>query len=212
MEFTLTLIIVIATAIISISGFNNHKLMDDLIFYPPAITRRNQWYRMITHGFIHADPVHLIFNMLALYSFGENVEVLFVQFFGSIGKIIYLLLYFSALVIASVPDLIKYRNSYHYRSLGASGAVSAVIFASILIFPTGGIGFAFIPGVSIPGYIFAVIYLVISSILAKRGRDNIGHTAHITGAIYGLLFTYVAISAFTDYDVLKAFILQVKNG
>jgi membrane associated rhomboid family serine protease len=211
MEFTLSLIIVIATSVISISGFNNHKLMDDLIFYPPAIIKRKQWYRMITHGFIHADPIHLIFNMLALYSFGANVEVLFGQFFGTAGKLIFLLLYFSALIIASVPDLIKYRHSYHYRSLGASGAVSAVIFASILIFPTGGIGFAFIPGVSIPGYIFAVIYLIISSVLAKRGRDNIGHTAHITGAIYGLIFTYVAITASTDYDVLKAFVSQIKG-
>jgi membrane associated rhomboid family serine protease len=209
MQFTITLVITLATVIVSIGAFNNQKLVDDLIFYPPAITRRNQWYRFITHGFIHADAIHLIFNMLAFYSFGENVETLFGIYLGPMGKLFYVLLYFSALIVASIPDFIKYRNSYHYRSLGASGAVSAIIFASILFFPTGRVSFFFIP---IPGYIFAVVYLIISSVLAKRGQDNIGHTAHITGAIYGLLFTYIVVTAFTDYDLLKMFIEQIRGN
>lgn len=213
MEFSLTLIIVLITSLISIGGLSNQKVIDDLVFYPPAIKNRNQWYRFITHGFIHADAAHLIFNMIALYSFGKALEVYFSDplILGSKGKLVYLLLYFSALIIASVPDYIKFRDSYHFRSLGASGGVAAVIFSSILFYPTGGIGFAFIPGVSIPGYIFGLIYLIVSTILARRGQDNIGHGAHITGAIYGLVFTYVTVTLFTDYKILDAFWDQIKR-
>ncbi|HEX7905543.1 MAG TPA: rhomboid family intramembrane serine protease [Chitinophagaceae bacterium] len=210
MEFSITLIIVIVTALVSIGGFTNAKIIDDLIFYPPSI-RRGQWYRFITHGFIHADAFHLIFNMIALYSFGERVESVFTSpvVFGEKGKLVYLLLYFSALIIASIPDFIKHRDHFHFRSLGASGAVSAVIFASILFNPNDGIGFAFLQGLSIPGYIFAIIYLVVSTIMARKANDNIGHGAHITGAIYGLVFTYVATAVFTDIDILGYFWKQV---
>ena len=210
MALSITLILVIITSIVSIGGFNSEKIKNDLIFYPPSINR-GQLYRFITHGFIHADPMHLIFNMLAFYSFGEVVETMF-QYpvvFGTNGKIIYLVLYFSALVVASIPDYIKHRNNEYYRSLGASGAVSAVIFSSILFNPTAGIGFALIPGISIPGYIFGILYLVVSSVLAKKAQDNIGHSAHITGAVYGLLFTYIATKLFTDIDILKIFWTQV---
>ena len=210
MEFTITLVIVIATCLVSISGFSNQKIIDDLIFYPPSV-KRGQVYRFISHGFIHADPAHLIFNMLALYSFGEGVEFLYSYpfIFDTKSKLVYLLLYFTALIVASVPDDLKHRHQYHYRSLGASGAVSAVIFSAILFNPNTGVGLIFIPGLRIPGYIFAIIYLVISTILAKRGQDNIGHTAHITGAIYGLIFTYIATELFTDYDILDSFWKQV---
>lgn len=211
MELSFTLIIVIVTALVSIGGFNNQKIINDLIFYPPAVNR-GQFYRFITHGFIHADPAHLIFNMIALYSFGENVEVIFTYLFGDKGKLIYLLLYFTALIVASVPDYFKHRNNSLYRSLGASGAVSAVIFTSILFNPNSGIGFAFIPGLSIPGYIFGIIYLIVSTILAKKAQDNIGHGAHITGAIYGLVFTYLATKLFTSYDILQGFWKQVTGG
>lgn len=213
MEFTITLVIVIATCAVSIGAFNSEKIKNDLIFYPPLINR-GQIYRFITHGFIHADAMHLIFNMLALYSFGEVVELYFAfpAVFGTNGKIIYLLLYFSALIVSSIPDYIKHRSNYHYRSLGASGAVSAIIFSAILFNPNAGIGFAFIPGLSIPGYIFAILYLVISSVMAKRAQDNIGHTAHITGAIYGLVFTFVAMELMTKLDILKIFWQQVTGN
>lgn len=213
MDISITLIIVILTGIISFSAFNNDKLKNDLIFYPPEINR-GQVYRFITHGFIHADIGHLIFNMIALYSFGEILEQYYVfpQVFGSSGKLIYLILYFTALIVASVPDYFKHRNDYYYRSLGASGAVSAVIFSSILFNPNGGIGLIFLPGLNIPGYIFGAIYLVVSTILAKRGKDNIGHGAHITGAFYGLIFTYIATKLFTDIDILQYFWSQVTGG
>lgn len=209
-QFTITLVFVIATGIISFIAFSNDKLKNDMIFYPPDI-KRGQVYRFITHGLIHADITHLLFNMIALYSFGEAVETIysFPIVFGEKGKLFYVILYLSALIIASLPDYIKHRNDYYYRSLGASGAVSAVIFSSILFHPTGGIGFAFLPGVSIPGYIFGLIYIVVSTILAKRGQDNIGHGAHLTGAFYGLIFTYITTKLFTDIDILDFFWKQV---
>lgn len=213
MDLSITLIIVIITAIISIGAFNNEKTKNDLIFYPPYINR-GQVYRFITHGLIHADVGHLIFNMIALYSFGEVVEQIysFPGVFGNSGKLIYIILYVSALIVASVPDYFKHKDNYYYRSLGASGAVSAVIFSSILFNPNGGIGFIFLPGINIPGYIFGAIYIIVSTILARRGQDNIGHGAHITGAIYGLLFTYVATKLLTDIDILKVFWSQVSGG
>jgi membrane associated rhomboid family serine protease len=213
MDFSITLVLVIATGIISLFGFNNEKLKNDLLFYPPSVNR-GQVYRFITHGFVHADPFHLIFNLIAFYSFGESVEAIFSldPVFGDNGRIFYVVLYFSALIVASLPDYIKHRNDYYFRSLGASGAVSAVIFASILFNPNAGIGFAFIPGINIPGYIFGAIYVVVSTIMAKRGGDNIGHTAHLTGAVYGLIFTYITTKMFTDIDILDLFWKQVTGG
>lgn len=212
MDFSITVIIVIGTGIVSFIAFNNEKLKNDLIFYPPSINR-GQVYRFLSHGLIHADFMHLIFNMIALYSFGEAVETIysFPEVFGSNGKLFYVILYVSALIIASVPDYIKHRHDYYYRSLGASGAVSAVIFSSILFNPKGGIGFAILPGVAIPGYIFGLIYIVASTYFAKRGQDNIGHVAHITGAVYGLIFTYITTKLFSNWDVIELFLRQIKG-
>ena len=111
MNISITLILVIGTGIISFLAFNNEKIKNDLIFYPPAINR-GQVYRFITHGFIHGDTMHLIFNLIALYSFGENVEAMFSHpvIFAEKGRLFYIILYFSGLIIASVPDYIKHRN------------------------------------------------------------------------------------------------------
>jgi membrane associated rhomboid family serine protease len=211
MEFSLTLIIVILTSLVSIGAFNNSKMMDDLIFYGPAISQRRQWYRMLTHGLIHADAAHLIFNMIALYSFGTGLEKAFSSscLFGNLGKLMFLILYVTALVAASVPDLMKHKDSYHFRSLGASGAVSAVIFASIVILPTIGVGIIFLP-IHIPGYLFAVLYLAISAYLDKRGGGNINHGAHMWGAVYGLLFTIAFIYAMGQLDIIDNFKEQLK--
>ncbi|MEO7924224.1 MAG: rhomboid family intramembrane serine protease [Chitinophagaceae bacterium] len=212
MDLSITLIIVIITSLVSIGGFNNQKIIDDLIFYPPAV-KRGQWYRLVTHGLIHADGFHLIFNMIALYSFGEAVEkALFSYscFFGTNGKWIFLLLYITGLIVASIPDLVKHRDSYHFRSLGASGAVSAVVFSSILLLPKLGVGLAFIPGIQIPGYIFAVLYLIISAYLDKKGGGKVNHGAHLWGAVYGLLFTYIAVNFFTDINIIENFKEQLQ--
>jgi membrane associated rhomboid family serine protease len=224
MDLTITLIIVIVTAIISISAFSNHKIIDDLIFYPPAAAR-GQWYRFFSCGLIHADYFHLIFNMYALYSFGENVEMGlmyssvegpvrdngFMQIFGETrGKLLYLLMYVLALGFCLIPTYFRHRNDYYYRSLGASGAVSAVIFAGMILEPRSGVGLIFIPGISIPGYIFAPLFLVISHYLSTRSRDNVNHSAHIWGAVFGVIFIIVMAYLLSDYDVVEGFIRSIR--
>ena len=159
---TITIAIVALTCIISFTAFSNEKITEDLIFYPPAITYKNQWYRFITCGFIHADIMHLAFNMYSFYLFGEMVESAFVSIFGEKGKPLYLILYITSLVICLLPTYIQHKDNYHYRSLGASGAVSAVIFVGIFLNPTMLMGIFPIP-VNIPGFIFGPI-----SFMAKR--------------------------------------------
>lgn len=223
MELSITLIIIIATSIISFIAFSNRNLMDQLIFYPPAV-RRGQWYRFFSCGLIHADIGHLLFNMFALYIFGvgtkieteefgtffTGVEYKFIAVFGQNGKFIYLAMYVLALAASVIPTYSKNKDNYHYRSLGASGAVSAVIFASILFSPVLGMGLFFIP-VYIAGFLFGIIYLLISNWLDRRGGGNINHSAHIFGALFGVGFTIIACQAFSDYPVLEAFVQQIKD-
>ena len=214
MDLSITLIIIIVTGIVSLSGFGNQKIIDDLIFYPPAV-KKGQWYRFFSCGLIHADLGHLLFNMYALYIFGvgqhrTGVEYSFIEIFGPKGKWIYLLMYIAALAVCLIPTYSKHKENYHYRSLGASGAVSAVVFAQILLNPLIGLGLFFIP-VYIAGFLFGIIYLVVSHWLDRKGASNINHSAHIFGAIFGVVFTIVACQAFSDFPVLSYFVNQVKN-
>lgn len=212
MQFDITTILIIAIVLVSIGGFSNPKIIDDLIFYPPAI-QRGQYYRFITHGFIHADVMHLLFNMIALYSFGPHLEKVFTFscIFGSLGKLFYLLLYFLALIIASLPDYFRYKDSYHFRSLGASGAVSAVIFSLIIFFPQSPIGLIFLP-VQIPGYVFAIVYLGITVYLDRRGGGRVNHSAHFWGAAFGIVFTLVCCQLFAHgFKVYDNFFMQLQS-
>jgi len=214
MDISITLIIVIITSLVSIGAFSNQKLLNDLIFYPPSV-KAGQWYRFFSCGLIHADAGHLIFNMLALYLFGAGqnktgVEYIFIALFGNNGKWIFLLMYLLALGVSLLPTYLKNINNYNYRSLGASGAVSAVVFAKILFDPINGIGLFFIP-LYIAGFLFAIIYLFVSSWLDRKGGDNINHSAHIFGAIFGLAFTILACITLSEYPVLTAFIDQIKT-
>jgi membrane associated rhomboid family serine protease len=186
MEISITLIIIIATSIISFIAFNNHRLLDQFIFYPPAV-RRGQIYRFFSCGLIHADFGHLIFNMISLYLFGEAVESKFMEAFGPAGRLVYLGMYVLALAVSVIPTYINNKDNYHYRSLGASGAVSAVIFAGILFFPLARLGLFFIP-IYVAGFLFGIIYLFVSGWLDKRGGGNINHSAHIFGALFGVGF------------------------
>jgi membrane associated rhomboid family serine protease len=212
MEFSITLLLVLANLAVSIPAFNNSKLMNDLIFYPPAITNNRQYYRFITHGFLHADLPHLAFNMVALYSFGGAVEKIFSLncLFGSMGKIYYLLMYLAALVIATLPTYLKNKENYHYRSLGASGAVSAVVFAGISLLPQIPINFMFVP-IDIPGYIFGIAYLGISAYLDRKGGGNVNHSAHFWGAAFGVAFTIILCIALAQLNVFENFIKQIQS-
>jgi membrane associated rhomboid family serine protease len=185
-------------------------MIDDLIFYPPAITHQQQWYRFFTCGLIHADLAHLAFNMYALYLFGSHVEDTFIVIFGQQGKFFYLLLYISALFFCLLPTYAKNKDNYHYRSLGASGAVSAVVFGFILFNPLQGLGLLFIP-IYIAGFLFGIIYLLVSNWLEKRSGGNINHSAHIWGSIYGVVFIIVMARLFSDVPVLRIFLDQILN-
>lgn len=210
MHLSITLVIVIFTVIVSISAFSNHNILNDLIFYPPAVTNNKQWYRFFTCGLVHADIAHLAFNMLALYLFGQGVETNFKDsvLFGDSGGLIYGALYVSALFVSLFPTYLKNRNNYTYRSLGASGAVSAIVFAGLVLFPQMEVYMYFIP-IGIPGFIFAPLYLLLSYLLAKRGRDNVNHSAHIWGSIYGAVFVIVACLAI-GFPVIENFTESVK--
>lgn len=191
MQLSITISIIIITVLVSIGAFSNPKIMDDLIYYPPAVTKQNQWYRFFSCGLIHADYGHLFFNMLSLYLFGRFVEQGFGELFGEMGKWIYLLMYITALAVSILPTHFKNKNNYYYRSLGASGAVSAVVFAGLMLVPTLSLYIFFIP-IPIPGFIFAPLYLLISAMMERKGAGNINHSAHIWGSLYGLAFIIVA--------------------
>ena len=187
----ITVIIIAITCIVSILCFNGTLNGNKLIFNAYQVWHRKEWYRMLTSGMIHSGWGHLFFNMLTLYFFGRVVEQYFSAAFGGVlGTVLYVVLYVSALAISSLGDLVKYRNNWNYNALGASGAVSAVLFASILFAPKMGIYIYLIP-IPVPGYMFAPLYLLYCWYMAKRNMDNIGHTAHFWGAVYGILFPII---------------------
>jgi len=207
---SITLIIIIVTCIVSFMAFSNQKIMSDLIFYPPAVTNQRQYQRFFTCGFIHADITHLLFNMLSLYLFGDAfVEVKFAEIFGPNGKFLYLLMYIAALPVSLLPTYLRNKNNYEYRSLGASGAVSAVVFAGLMIAPYIKVGLFIIPPI-IPGFIFGPLYLIISAFLDKKGGGNINHSAHIWGALFGIAFLIVAGKLLADYNAISEFVRGVK--
>ena len=209
---TLTLIITIATVGISLVAMNNQTLMDKCIFHPYSIAKDpSQWYRAVTCGFIHADIPHLAFNMFSFYMFGDLVEQNFMRLFGDMGHILYILFYVSALVARIIPTYFRYQKKYNYFSLGASGAVSAIVFAGIFLEPKLPIGIIFIP-VFIPGFLFGPIYLALTIYLSKKGNGNINHSAHLWGSLYGIVFLILASKVFGiegASDVLGNFIDQV---
>jgi membrane associated rhomboid family serine protease len=212
MSISITLIIIIITAIISFMAFSNAELMNKLIFYPPDIAQRKQWYRFFSNGLIHADIGHLAFNMISLYFFGDLVNDAFSSntLFGNMGSLLYLIMYVSALAVCLVPTYTKNKENYYYRSLGASGAVSAVIFSGILLYPAAPLSFFFLP-LQIPGFIFGPLYLIITAYLNKRGGGGINHSAHLWGALYGIAFTIVLCFALkTGFNPLTQFAQAVK--
>jgi membrane associated rhomboid family serine protease len=186
---SVTIIIIILTAIISIAAFNNIILFDQLKLFPAAMSNGKDAYRMVTYGFIHADWLHLAVNMYVLYNFGEyGTELMYTMAFGNKGILFFILLYIGGIMTSVIPSYEKHKHNFNYTAVGASGAVSAVVFAFILFNPLQIFNFLFIP-FDIPAYIFGGLYMGISYYLAKQNRGNIGHDAHFFGALFGIMFT-----------------------
>ena len=184
----ITYIIIIFTASVSIPAFTNHELFAKMRFNAYIIKESKQWYRFFSYGLLHANWAHLIMNMFVLYSFGGQVEYLMKYCFGMQGNFYYAVLYVGAIFISVIPSFEKHKRDSWYNAVGASGAVSAVVFSSIIFMPTSKIELLFLP-IPIPAAIFGILYLVYSAYMAKRGTDNIGHDAHFWGALFGAIFT-----------------------
>jgi len=150
---------------------------------------KHQYYRFITCGLIHADLVHLAFNMFTLFFFGKALEILYAGELG-LQSYYYPILYVTALIASNIPSYLKHKDDFNYRSLGASGAVCAVVFACIMIRPWAEIRLYFIP---MPALIYAILFMVYSVYMSRRGGDNVNHDAHLWGALFGVLFT-IAVS------------------
>ena len=178
-----TFILIAITGVVSWLAFGNRKLADRLILWPPAISRNRQYERLLTYGFIHANFAHLLFNMITLFFFGQLIE----QFMRGVTRSqwTYPLFYLAALVVSILPSYLKNRKNPNYMSLGASGAVSAVLFAFVLLSPWSVILVMFIPA---PAILYAVFYVGYSIWMDKRGGDNVNHSAHLAGAAFGVMF------------------------
>lgn len=194
----ITMGIIAVTVVISFLCFSNQALRQKLIFWPPAI-KQNQFHRFITHGFIHADGNHLLFNMITLYFFGVYVERLYEKLVGGFG---FVLFYLSAIIVAMIPTYLAQKNNQNYYSLGASGAVSAVLFTFILVKPWSKLYLFF--AIPIPAIIFAMAYTAYSIWAERRNKDNINHSAHLWGAAYG-----VVVTALLEPKLISHFIQQL---
>ena len=180
-----TLIIIAITCVVSFFAFNDAALMRRLILWPPAVERQKEYYRLITYGLIHADGQHLLFNMMTLFFFGRAMEGVYSSRLGPLGFAIF---YVGGLVVSILPTFLKNRNNSNYHSLGASGAVSAVLFAFILIEPWARIVVFVVP---MPAILYAILYIVYSIYMDRRGVGNVNHSAHLWGAAYGVIFTAI---------------------
>lgn len=202
---SITLFIILFTVLISVTAFRNVELFDKLKLNSYMVAKKKEYYRMVSHTFLHADWMHLIFNMITMYFFGEYAELQIKANFGA-GAVLFVGLYLFGGVVATLPSVIKHKNDHWYNSVGASGAVAAVLFTSILFDPWMGIQFYFIP-IPIPGFIFGVAYLVYSQYMISKSRDNINHDAHFAGAVFGFIFPVIL-----KPTLIHTFIINLTGG
>ena len=200
---TITLALCIVTFLISFQGFNNYNIVDKLRHYPVAEHKNKEYYRFLSSGFVHGGWLHLIINLFVLYQFGPIVEEIYSQLFGPLwGPTIFLLVYLSTIVAADLPTFFKHKNNPGYSAIGASGAVSGIVFIYILFFPWAQLAlYGIIPFRAIFG---GIAYLIYSSWASKNQNDRIDHSAHFYGAVYGMVVTIILEPA-----VLNNFIHQL---
>jgi membrane associated rhomboid family serine protease len=189
---SLNIIIIGITVIISILSFSNSELFNTLKFNAYFIKERKEGWRFFSYALVHSGWMHLLINMWVLYSFGEIVEQILMVSFKMKGVLYFFLLYLGGILFSTLFDFGKHKNDPYYNAVGASGAVSAVVFASILLYPEGSI-FVFPIPFSLPSWVFGILYLIYSAYMGQKGTDSIGHNAHFWGAIFGLVFIIILI-------------------
>ena len=186
MEGIITIALVVITSLISIQGFSRPGIVERLKHSPYREKHAREWYRLVTSGFVHGGWFHLIINMFVFYEFGRLIEAHFIQFFGNAGGFIYLLMYVLSIAAGDLPSLVKHRDNPHYASIGASGAVSAIVFIYILIYPWR---MLYLYGIlPIPAIVGGIAYLWYSSWASKNQQSRIDHMAHFYGAVFGVIF------------------------
>lgn len=205
---SITIIIIVVTVAITFYAWSNPELQYKMMLNPHSVNTRNQWYRFISSGFIHADYIHLGFNMFTLYFFGQAIEYIYSAYFGDLGLILYVALFLFGIIVSDIPTYLKHRHNPGYNSLGASGGVSAVIFSSILFFPLNDICFYAV--LCLPGFILGALYLIYSYYMGKKPRNNVNHDAHLYGALFGIIFSIIVqpsviISFFQEVATYRPF-------
>lgn len=184
MTFSISLVIIIITCLISYTALQNYDQLNKLSLQPYMVKRYKQYYRFVTSGFVHADFQHLLFNMLTLWFFGRFIEDVFTSLFHN--KLVYVLYYILGIVVANIPSYIKNRNNSDYSSLGASGAISAIVFTAIIVNPWASIYLFF--ALKMPAVVYGILFLGISAYMSRKGGGNINHDAHLWGALFGVVF------------------------
>lgn len=188
LKHPVTIVIILVTVLLSFRAFKDAEIKYKWVFYPYKVKREKEFYRTLSHIFIHGDTMHLFFNMFVLFSFGGIMESIFSNYFGQgLGSLHFVLLYFLGGLAAAAWPYMRNQDNPNYLSLGASGAVSAVLFASILWIPEGGIYLLFIP-FEIPAWLFGILYLGFEYYMSKKGGTGVAHDAHFGGAVFGILY------------------------
>jgi membrane associated rhomboid family serine protease len=185
----ITYILIAITVAVSFYAWSKPALLAKLIMNPYQIERQQQYYRFVTSGFIHKDHMHLLFNMLSFYFFGLSIEYIFNDHFGSAGNMYFLALYLLGVIVSDIPSYFKHKDNPGYNSLGASGGVSAVVFVFIILNPLASIYLYF--AIPVPGFIMGVLFIGFSYYQSKQGKGTVNHSAHLYGALFGLLFCLV---------------------
>lgn len=196
----MTLYIIIITGLISFAGFQNRNLMSKLMFNAYLVKHSNEWFRVVSHAFVHSGWMHLFVNMWVLWIFGGMVEDQFVLNRGVIRKGGYLALYLGGILFATLPSYKRHQDNFNYNAVGASGAVAAVLFSAIYFSPTMNLYLMFIP-IPIPAIIFGIGYLALEWYLDKKSNDNIAHDAHFWGAAFGFAFSVLMIPSQFEYFI-----------
>lgn len=187
MQVTYALMAIIG--VVTYYAWQKTEVHQGFMLNPYLVSTKRQYHRLITSGFVHNNGMHLFLNLFTLYFFGGAIEKIFYIYFGEMGNILYLSLFFSAIIVANIPSFIKHRHQPNYNSLGASGGVSALVLAFILFDPLRDLCLYAI--LCLPGYILGALFIGYSIIMGKRGQDNINHDAHLFGALYGLVFIII---------------------